>query len=177
MDRIFSEHMTELYWLAFLLTGDRERSVQAFTGALQGDAKPPAFEKFMLSWARKLVIVSALGTIRRELRDAASRTRPATGFEIAGLGRMASVDRAGLSKRELEEVLLAMDVLQRCVVILTLLEGLPMKEAAHLLGVEENIAKAALARGVAEMTWRLVDASEPVHRPFSFGHSALAACG
>jgi DNA-directed RNA polymerase specialized sigma24 family protein len=177
MDRIFSEHMSELYWLAFLLTGDRERSVQAFTGAMQGDAKPPAFEKFMLSWARKLVIVSALGTIRRELRESASRTRPATGFEIAGLGRMASVDRASLSKRELEEVLLAMDVLQRCVVILTLLEGLPMKEAAGLLGVDENTVKAAQARGVSEMTWRLVDANEPVRRPFSFGHSALAACG
>jgi DNA-directed RNA polymerase specialized sigma24 family protein len=91
---------------------------------------------------------------------------------------MASVDRASLSKRELEDVLPAMDVFQRCVVILTLLEGLPVKETAGLLGVDENMVKAAQARGVSEMTWRTVDAIEPVSRhPFSFGHSALAACG
>ena len=78
MNRIFEQHMTELYWLAYLITGDRERSVQAFTGALNSEAEAPAFRGFMLSWARRLVIVEALGAIRGALREAASRTRPAT---------------------------------------------------------------------------------------------------
>jgi DNA-directed RNA polymerase specialized sigma24 family protein len=170
--------MSELYWLAFLLTGDRERSVRAFTGALQGDTQPPAFEKFMLSWARKLVIVSALGTIRRELRESASQNRPAAGAELAGLGRLAPVDRAALSKRELEEALLAMDIFPRCAVILTVLEGLPVKEAAGLLGVDQNTVKAAQARGVSEMTWRMADVIGPLsRRPFNFDQPALAACG
>src|SRR6266699_5802418 len=33
----FQEHCSELYWLALLLTGDRERSIQAFTKALDLD--------------------------------------------------------------------------------------------------------------------------------------------
>ena len=174
-ERVFSEHMSDLYWLAFLLTGDRERSVQAFTGALNSDAEPPALQKFLHSWARKLVIVAALGTIRRQVRESVLLTRPATRAELAGL---ASVDQSRLTKRELEEVLLAMDAFARCAVILTILEGLPAKEAAGLLGADENTVKAAQARGVAEMTWRMADAIGPVsRRPFGLGPQAWAACG
>jgi DNA-directed RNA polymerase specialized sigma24 family protein len=178
MKRIFKEHMSELYWLAFLLTGDRERSVQAFTGALQGDAVPPAFESFMLAWARKLVIVSALGTMRRELRESALRIQPGNGANLAGLGRLVSIDEASLSKQDLEEALLAMDVFPRCAVILTLLEGLPVKEAAGMLGADQSTVKAAQARGVSEMTWRMADAIGPLsRRPFSFDQPALVAFG
>ena len=41
MERIFRDQMAELYWLAYLLTGDRERSVQAYTGALNSEAPAP----------------------------------------------------------------------------------------------------------------------------------------
>ncbi|MCU1335665.1 MAG: hypothetical protein JWO19_1246 [Bryobacterales bacterium] len=170
MDRIFREHMSELYWLAFLLTGDRERSVQAFTGALNADATPPAFQKFLLAWARKLVIVAAVGTIRRELAESVLRTRPATREELAGLARLASADLAHLTKGELEEVLVAMDVFQRCAVILTVLEGLPVKDAAALLAVDDGTLKATQARGVAEMTWRMADVVPPAsQRNLSLG--------
>jgi DNA-directed RNA polymerase specialized sigma24 family protein len=175
MDRIFSDHMSELYWLAFLLTGDRDRSVQAFTGALNSDANPPAFQKFMLSWARRLVIVAALGTIRRELRESVSRARPATRGELKGLAHLDPADRALLTKRELEEVLLAMDVFPRCAVILTVLEGLPAREAAGLLGADEDTVKAAQVQGVTEMTWRMAGAARPVLQPpFRLGQAVMS---
>jgi len=178
MNRVFEQHMPELYWLAYLLTGDRERSVQAFTGALNSDTKEPALQRFMLSWARKLVIVAALGTIRRQLRESALRTRPSSKGELAGLAHLASVDHSGLTKRELEEVLLSMDVFQRCAVILTVLEGLPVTEAADLLGADVDTVKAAQARGVAEMTWRVADVVQPApRRPFGLGQTALAVYG
>lgn len=177
MERIFREQMSDLYWLAYLITGDRERSVEAFTGALNSESTPPALQRFMRSWARRLVIVAALGTIRRQLRESALRTRPVTREELRGLSRLASADLANLTKQEIEDVLLAMDAFQRSAVILTLLEGLPVKDAADLLGVDQDTVKAALARGVAEMTWRIAGAFQPVaQRGFNLGH-AMMACG
>ena len=180
MNRIFTEQMADLYWLAYLITGDRERSVEAFTGALNSEANPPALQRFLRSCARRLVIVAALGTIRRQLRESAWNTRSATREELRGLSRLASADLASLTKREIEEVLLAMDVFQRCAVILTLLEGLPVKEAAELLSVEQDTVKAALARGVTEMTCRMAGVFQPTAPPAQRGFSfsrMMMACG
>lgn len=178
MDRIFRDHMSELYRLAFLLTGDRERSVQAYTGALNSEAPAPALQKFMLTWARRLVIVAALGTIRRQLRESGLRTRPATRSELDGLARSASVDRAAFTRQELEHALLAMDVFVRCAVILTVFERLPVKDAGELLGTDENTVKSAQAQGVTEMTWRLLGEVRPESpRFFSAGQTAMAAFG
>jgi DNA-directed RNA polymerase specialized sigma24 family protein len=175
MDRIFRDNMSELYWLAFLLTGDRERSVEAFAGALNSEAPDPTLQRFLLSWARRLVIVAALGTIRSQLRESVARNQPATAGELKGLAQMDPADRARLTKSELEEALLAMDVFPRCAVILTLLEGLPVKEAASLLGVDERTVKAAQARGVTEMTWRIAGATRPVTQlPFRLGQTVMA---
>lgn len=178
MDRIFRTHMSELYWLAYLLTGDRERSVQAYTGALHSEAPAPAMQKFMLSWARRLVIVAALGTIRHQLRESALGTRPAMKSELDGLARMEPIDQASMSKQDLEDVLLGMDVFLRCAVILTLLEGLSVAEAAGLLGVDEKTLKSAVAQGAAEMTWRTAMVVAPAACcRFGCGESALVAFG
>ena len=105
-------------------------------------------------------------------------TGPATGDELAGLTGLTSADLARLTKSELEEVLLGMDAFSRCVVILTVLEGLPVNEVAGLLGADANTVKAAQARGVAEMTWRMADVLGPAsHRPFGVGPGRLAAFG
>lgn len=178
MDRIFRDNMAELYWLAYLLTGDRERSVQAYTGALNSEEPAPALQRFMSAWARRLVIVAALGTIRRQLRESELRTRPATSGELAGLARSSSVDRTGFTKQELEEALLALDVFVRCAVILTVFERLPVTEVAALLGADENTVKSAQARGVTEMTWRLAGASQPESPGFfNLGQTAMTAFG
>ena len=178
MERIFRDKMAELYWLAFLLTGDRERSVQAYTAALNSEAPAPALQKFMLAWARKLVIVAALGTMRRQLRESTLLTQGGSADDLKGLGRLASVDLEKFTKGELEEVLLAMDTFQRCVVILTVLERMPLDEAAALLGADERALKAAQARGVTEMTWRMAGITEPATRvSFGFERASMAAFG
>src|SRR5689334_5201896 len=103
MNRIFLDNMSELYWLGFLLTGDRERSVQAYTGALNSEAPAPALQKFMRSWAKRLVIVGALATIWRQLRESVLRTREATRNELPGSTRLTLSDLSRLTKSELEE--------------------------------------------------------------------------
>jgi hypothetical protein len=56
--QVFKEQRTELYSLAYLITGDRERSVQAFSHALNYGEMNPTFRSFMLFWARKLVVIA-----------------------------------------------------------------------------------------------------------------------
>ena len=178
MERIFRDKMAELYWLAFLLTGDRERSVQAYTAALNSEAPAPALQKFMLAWARKLVIVAALGTLRHQLRESMLRTRAAHPGELKSLGHLAPVDLENFTKAELEEVLLAMDLFQRCAVILTVLERMPVHDAAALLGAEESTVKAAQARGVEEMVWRMAGLTQSESpRFFGFDGASMAAFG
>ena len=178
MERIFRDKMTELYWLAFLLTGDRERSVQAYTAALHSEAPAPGLQKFMLAWARKLVIVAALGTMRQQLRESMLRTRLSNMGEIKSPGRLAPVDLKNFTPADLEEVLLAMGVFQRCAVILTVLEHMPVQDAAALLGADERTVKAAQAQGVAEMTWKMAGLTEPESPTFfRFGRGSMAAFG
>jgi hypothetical protein len=44
--QVFKEQRTELYCLAYLITGDRERSVQAFSHALNYGEMNPTFRSF-----------------------------------------------------------------------------------------------------------------------------------
>jgi hypothetical protein len=67
-------HYSELYWLAFILTGDQQLSVQAFTHTLDfEDGASPFFRGWMVSWARRQVIAAALGAISSELRESVRR--------------------------------------------------------------------------------------------------------
>jgi DNA-directed RNA polymerase specialized sigma24 family protein len=177
MERIFSEHMTELYSLAYILSGDRERSIQAYTGAVNSDSPAPALQKFMLSWARRLVIVAALGTIRRQLRESMLKMRACSGVDFAGL-RLAHPDLSELTRDEIENVLLGMDTFERCVVVLAILERLPVKDVAELLGTDEALVKTALARGVTDMTLRMsgLDSAD-AGWPSVFGQKTLVAFG
>jgi len=177
VEQIFRDKMSELYSLAYLLTGDKERSVQAYTGALNAEVHPPALQRFMISWARKLVIVAADGTIRGQFSAAMLRARTAFGAaskdELAGVARLASADLSRLQRSEVEAVLLAMDVFQRCAMILTIFEGLPVKEVADLLGADAGTVKTAVARGSVELTRKIAGESRPESRPlprFWHGH-------
>ena len=83
----------------------------------------------------------------------------------------------GFTKQDLEEVLLAMDIFQRCAVILTIFEGMQVEEAATLLGADKDAVKAAQARGITEMTWRLAAIGPVSHRSVTFGRGAMVAFG
>jgi len=150
--RIFEEHSAELYWLAFLLTGDREKGVAAFTRAVdfEEDANP-VFRGFMISWARKLIIAQALAGIRPQLRDSMRRLKT----ELWSHGRLpsgASADNLRISRLEFERAVLAMDAFQRCAMLLTVFEGLSVAETALLLDADIELVKKAQIRGLVELT-------------------------
>src|SRR5690349_446900 len=73
---LFRQHMAELYWLAFLITGNEDQSVDAFTDAVLFDEPAPT-SRSMLCWVRKLVIVAALDAVRSQVRESKHRTQMA----------------------------------------------------------------------------------------------------
>jgi hypothetical protein len=152
----FQEQAADLYWLAYLLTGDSEQTVQAFTSALEfKDAPNPVFRRFIVSWARKLVMASALATITTKLRASALRVEQP---ELGGLGQHFSLPspvRLSLTKPELERALLAIEVFPRCALLLTVFERLSIQEAALLLNANEPLVRKAQARALIDLTRNL----------------------
>jgi DNA-directed RNA polymerase specialized sigma24 family protein len=155
--QLFEEHSSELYWLAFLLTGDREQSVQAFTRAFElENGANPVFRQFMVSWARKLVIAASLATIETELRQSACRIADADGQDSATLaGSLPSDAWTGdghMTKFELERAVLAIDAFPRCALLLTVFERLSIEDAASLLNASEALVKIAQGVGFIQLT-------------------------
>ena len=149
----FEENASQLYWLAFLLTGNAERSVQAFDRALDFDEdENPAFGEFMSTWTRKLIIVEALGTMEKELR--ASRQRTARlGEEPSGnpcLGRPSYIGKAAF-----EEAVTAIDAFPRCAMLLTIFEGMSIQAASVLLHEDEALTRKAQQIGIVQLTRHL----------------------
>src|SRR5579872_914658 len=114
-----------LYWLAFLLTGRHDVSIEVAADAavVRGEGNP-FFENWMKAWARRVAVAKALAEIRPELADSARRTR------LARTRRWSAPRNWSLppdaSKPELEEALLAIDVFPRAALLLSIFERVPV---------------------------------------------------
>jgi DNA-directed RNA polymerase specialized sigma24 family protein len=157
--RMFKEHSSELYWLAFLLTGDREQSIQACTRAFDlEDGATPVFQEFMVSWARKLVITASLATIRRELRKSMLRIARSQERDSAKLDNLPShtwISNQPTTKSELERAVFAIDVFPKCVLLLTVFERLSIEQVALLLNANEALVRTTQSQGLIELTRNL----------------------
>ena len=168
-----ADRMFDLYWLGYLLTGDRERSVQAVIETLEmPDAANPFFENWMVTWSRKIFIAKVLGYVAPETSASELRTR---------LRRMQSeterrfnrkIDPAA-GKPELERALLAIEPLPRCALLLSVFEKLAVADIGILLNVDRESVKTATAIGLIELARNLAGnrqsrATRPV-KDASFG--------
>src|SRR5580658_4080331 len=127
-------HVADLYWLAFLLTGHEDLSIEiAADTAVSGDYASPFFSDWMRGWQRRLVIGRALTAIHDELADSARRTQLARGTSFAR-GSAAPQRKWSLSpdttKADLEQALLAIDLFPRAALLLLGFEGIRMADAA-----------------------------------------------
>jgi hypothetical protein len=168
----------ELLWLAYLLTGDRSASVDTVADAVDlNDVGNPFFKNWMVSWARKLVIVKARSRVDAALAASARRTRKRQSTDAAD--QLQPIDwRVGDSDRaELERALLAIDLLPRWALLLTVFEKVSSDEAARLLGVERDLFWFARTTGLMELTgniareqgWIPAVASAPARRAMAAG--------
>jgi hypothetical protein len=105
-----NERAADLYWLTFLLTGDREASLDVTIEALGfAQGANPFFSTWMLAWARRVVIAKALAVIRDELATSAHRTASKRAEESTLPPRNWDPDQDA-TKVVLERALLAIDV-------------------------------------------------------------------
>jgi hypothetical protein len=144
----------DLYWLAFLLTGRGDISIDiAADAAASQDYANPFFADWMGGWQRRLVIAKALTAIHHELADSARRT------EIAPAANSKMPRNWSLSpdttKADLEPALLAIDLFPRATLLLLVFEGLRIPDTATLLDADPDLLKKAQAIGLRELTANL----------------------
>jgi DNA-directed RNA polymerase specialized sigma24 family protein len=158
---LFQQHMAELYWLAFLITGDQDQSIEAFTDAVEFDEPAPTSLGSLLSWARKLVMVAALDAVRSQVRDSKERAQRAAKNGDPSHGLMAAAVRRvqHLTTSDLEQALLAIDVFPRCALLLTFFEGLPIDDTSILLDADRELVRTAQVEAAIELTRHLTNRS------------------
>jgi DNA-directed RNA polymerase specialized sigma24 family protein len=149
-------HATELYRLAYLLTGDGETSLDVTLDAIE-DSDSSFFSQWMLAWSRRVVIAKALVAVRRELAASAKRTAltradkrrlaPA-GWTLSHTANAADLDRA----------LLEIDIFPRCALLLSVFERVPLPDAAILLDSTPALVESARNIGLRELTANLAPA-------------------
>jgi len=154
----------DLYWLAFLLTGEQDISVDiAADAVVSGLDARPSFNEWMLGWQRRLVIGKALTAIRDQLRNSALRTQLARVNGRAMPPSNWSLD-PGTTKADLQQALLAIDSFPRAALLLLTFEGLRMSDAASLLDAEPALIRKAQAIALYELTANLAGGPFLEHR-------------
>lgn len=147
--------MANLYWLAFLLTGNPGLSVDVTLEAvaLQDDANS-FFSAWMLAWSRRVFIAKALAGIRNELARSARRTASKRAERVALPPRNWTLDR-DTTKVQLESALLTIDVFPRCALVLSVFEGMPLEDVGILLNSERDLVRTAQVIGLLELNRNL----------------------
>jgi hypothetical protein len=143
----------DLYWLAFLLTGRRDISVDiAADAAGSEDYENPFFSGWMHGWRRRLVVAKALTAVHDDLAASARRTK--IGRRSWRTPRNWSLS-PGTTKADLERALLAIDLFPRAALLLLVFEGVRIADAITLLDADAKLLKKAEAIGLRELTANL----------------------
>jgi hypothetical protein len=144
----------DLYWLAFLLTGRGDISIDiAADAAASQDNANPFFTDWMRGWQRRLVIAKALTAIHNELADSARRTEMARD-DSSAMPRNWSLSPDTV-KADLERALLAIELFPRATLLLLVFEGVRIADAVTLLDADPDLLKKAQAIGLHELTANL----------------------
>jgi len=150
-----AQHVADLHWLAFLLTGSHEASLDiAIEAAASGDSAHPYFSNWMAAWSRRVVISKALAGIHDALAESAQRTEQKRIHHASLPPRDWSLDR-GTTKGDIENALLAIDLLPRAALLLTVFEGVPVADAAVLLDASAELDAKGRMIGLRELTANL----------------------
>ena len=165
--RRYQDQAAQLYWLAFLLTGDRARSVEAAVEALNtDDAANPFFGDWMVVWAKKLVIARALSAVSVEMRASVLRTerrRFDYSNEMESVPLSAWNPASDAPSHQLQDALLAIDLFPRCALLLMVFEKLSADDTVILLNADKDLVMTAKLIGLVELVRTL--ASAPVRVP------------
>ncbi|SRR5579864_7206385 len=153
---------SDLYWLAFLLTGHSDLSIDVAIESFDiQDGASPLVPAWMLQRSRRLLISIALAAIGDELAASARRTESKRPKKPVLPARWAL--HQDTTKVALEHALLAIDVFPRCALLLSICEGMSLHDAEILLGVDRNLVRKAQVIGLREFTRNLAKMQGWVH--------------
>lgn len=161
MDKLdqVQQSVTDLHWLATLLTGCHEIAADVTVEAIR-----PADDRRALS--RKGFIAKALAAVREDLAASARRTALRRAQEPALPPQSWTLDRE-LTKSDLEQALLPIEIFPRVAALMLLFEKIPLKDAAVLLNSEPDLVRDASAAGARDLTINLARMQESVRRQYA----------
>jgi DNA-directed RNA polymerase specialized sigma24 family protein len=142
---------TDLYRLAYLLTGDSATGLDVAIEAIE-DNDNAFFSHWMLAWSRRVVIAKSIVAIRAELTASIPASRkplPPPGSNLR-LHTSADLDRA----------LLGIDTFPRCALLLSVFERVSLADAAILLDCTPAAVEHARNIGLRELTANLAPRQE-----------------
>jgi DNA-directed RNA polymerase specialized sigma24 family protein len=152
------EPLRDLYRLAYLLTGDRERSVQAVIETLDAEGSAnPFFDGWFVTWARKIFIAKVLGPVPPEASLPELRTRLNELHSVAERTGRGIDAKTGVA--EMEAALLAIDVFPRRALLLRVFEKLSLEDVGILLNAGREAVKVATSIGLIELSRNLAASS------------------
>jgi len=151
--RIFTEDMSSLYRLAFLLTADADTAERCFVEALEECIRANrVFEEWARSWARRAVVQSAI----RVTQPTLSGVTPISGR------RTVTLSLAGLENDTGFAAIFKLDDLERFVFVIVVLEGYSDQDCKILLGRSREQIVRARARAI-----RNIAASGEIRAPYA----------
>jgi DNA-directed RNA polymerase specialized sigma24 family protein len=142
-EQIFTQEMSALYLLSFLLTGDREKAEECFVNGIGESAKANrVFKEWARSWARRTIIHSAIRLIAPLQRsDRAMRSPSAVG----------AMDRLPIVSQPEVSAILELSPFDRFVFVMSALERYSDHECSILLGCARRDVIDARARGLQHL--------------------------
>lgn len=154
-------HRDRLYAVALRTTSDPEEAADALQDAfVSAYRRAGSFrgEAAVTTWLHRIVVNACLDRMRRR------RSRPTVpipdGDPDTGWGELRDprdqIDRLEL-RHEIDKALAALPVEQRAAIVLVDIEGLPVADAARVLGVAEGTIKSRCSRGRARLAVALAE--------------------
>ena len=142
-EQIFTQELSALYLLSFLLTGDREKAEECFVNGIGESAKANrVFKEWARSWARRTIIQSAIRLIAPlQHSDRAMRSPSAVGT----MDKLPIVSQAEVS------AILDLSPLERFVFVMSALERYSDHECSILLGCARRDVIDARARALQHL--------------------------
>jgi hypothetical protein len=141
--RVFEEDMDSLYVLSFLLTADREMAERCFVSGLEDAVEGnPVFKEWARSWARRVIIVSAVRAISPRPMEETGRSSFAL---VSGNGKTPPVEQVEIA------AVLALEPFERFVYVMTILERYSDQDCSFLLGCARRDVVAARTRAFEQI--------------------------
>jgi DNA-directed RNA polymerase specialized sigma24 family protein len=138
--KLFTEDMTRLYLLSFLLTANQQKAEQCFVDGLEDCVKGnPAFKEWARSWARRTIVKNAIRMVAPR-PGRASRAFAEIDSEAGARRQPTQGQHAAIAS------VLGLGDFDRFAFVMLVLERYSEKECSVLLGCSQQDVREALMR-------------------------------